>query len=114
MNEMLTTGTWTVSAENEAVFISAWAEFAGWASTMPGAGTLRLGRDTSDPRRFVSFGDWASEAAVRGWKSTAEFRDRIARLLQHVDDFHHEELDVVASGSGGRHTAEQAVSGAAK
>ena len=79
-----------------------------------GAGTLRLGRDTSDPRRFVSFGDWATEDAVRGWKSIPEFRDRIARLLQHVDDFHHEELDVVASGSGGRHMVEQTAGGAAK
>ena len=90
-----------MSPTKEAAFIEAWTSFAEWASSMPGAGALRLGRDTGDVPRFVSYGAWENVDAVRAWKSTPEFRERIAQVLQYVDDFHPSELDVVASYAEG-------------
>jgi len=101
MAELITTGVWTVDAGKEQAFVGAWAEFAGWASSMPGAGALRLGRDGGDPRRFVSMAPWATTDAVRAWKSSPEFKERMARVLQHVDDFHPAELEVVAIAEHG-------------
>ena len=101
MSEMITTGTWFVEEANQARFLDAWTAFAVWASSMDGAGTLRLGRDGRDPNRFVSFGPWDSADQVHAWKSNPEFRERMAQVLQYVDEFSPTELDVVASATAG-------------
>ncbi|TML37329.1 MAG: hypothetical protein E6G27_17725 [Actinobacteria bacterium] len=98
MGERVTTGTWRVDPAKFGSFVEEWAAFAEWASSMPGAGTLRLGRDAGDSMRFVSYAAWESEGSVRTWKASPEFRERLARVLQHVDDFEASELDVVATG----------------
>jgi heme-degrading monooxygenase HmoA len=101
MPEIYTTGSWKLEDGKEAAFVAAWTEFARWASSMDGAGTLRLTRDARDPERFVSFGAWNSIEAVRSWKSAPEFRERLARVLQHVEDFEPGELAVVANAADG-------------
>ena len=68
---------------------------------MPGAGTLRLTRDLGNPERFLSFGDWESTDAARAWKNSAEFSDRIARVLQHCAEFQSTNYAVVASATAG-------------
>jgi heme-degrading monooxygenase HmoA len=113
MAELVTTGIWMVGPTKEVAFIEAWMAFAEWASSMPGAGALRLGRDTGDVRRFVSYGTWDNVDAVRAWKSAPEFRERIAQVLQYVDDFHPSELEVVATcADGSRIVADLARAGA--
>ena len=97
MGEIYTTGRWTPSAGKAEAFVEAWAEFAAWASGRRGAGTLRLTRDVRDPNVFLSFGAWESVEAVRAWKEEPEFRERLARVLQHVDEFEPTELAVVAT-----------------
>jgi alkyl hydroperoxide reductase subunit AhpC len=97
MTELVTTGTWLVNADKQDDFIRAWTEFTGWAATLPGASTLRLGRDAGDPRRFVSFGVWAGADAAHEWKSSPEFREGLAQVLQYVDEFHPAELEVLAT-----------------
>ena len=109
MSEVYTTGTWKPNPGSEEAFVEAWSQFAGWASSMPGAGTLRLVRDLHDPGRFVSFGDWASIDQVRAWKSSPEFRERMARVLQHVDDFQPTELASVAAAENGAVSARTTV-----
>lgn len=101
MAELYTFGAWKPSAGKEQAFIDAWLEFAGWASGQPGAGTLRLAHDVREQGRFVSFGSWDSPDAVRDWKSSPEFRERISRVTQHADDFHPTELTVVATAEAG-------------
>jgi heme-degrading monooxygenase HmoA len=64
---------------------------------MPGAGRLSLARDLRAPERFISFGGWESLEQVRSWKRSPEFRERMAHVLQHVDDFNPSELEVVAT-----------------
>ena len=101
MAEMVTTGVWVVDDAEQEAFIEAWASFAAWASSMDGAGPLRLGRDSGEPRRFVSFGPWDSTEQVHAWKASGEFRQRMGAVLQHVAEFHPTELDAVASASKG-------------
>jgi hypothetical protein len=38
MGEIYTTATWMRHPGKEEAFVHAWAEFPGWASSMPGAG----------------------------------------------------------------------------
>jgi heme-degrading monooxygenase HmoA len=97
----VTTGTWLVDEDKTTAFEEAWAAFAAWTSSQDGAGTLRLGRDRVEPRRYVSFAPWDSLDAVHAWKASPEMRTRLAAVLQHVDDFHSAELDVVATATSG-------------
>ena len=101
MSTVYTSGTWQPNPGGEQAFVEAWEQFAAWASTMPGAGGLRLVRDLTQPDRFQSFGDWRSIDQVRAWKSSPEFRERIARVLQHVSDFKPTELELVATAEAG-------------
>lgn len=101
MEKIYTTGRWKANAGKEAAFVDAWVRFAAWASGMPGAGELRLTRDEREREVFVSFGAWESVDAVHAWKSAPEFRERLAHVLQHVDEFEPSELTVVASAHAG-------------
>lgn len=87
MAETYTNGIWLAKAGEEDEFVAAWREFASWARTMPGCGTLRLVRDLDQPARFMSFAPWESFEAQRDWKENDEFRERIMRVRRHVDDF---------------------------
>jgi heme-degrading monooxygenase HmoA len=99
MSTIYTSGSWQPSPGSEDAFVAAWQQFAAWASARPGAGKLQLVRDLGRPERFMSFGDWESIEQVRDWKSSPEFRERMARVLQHVDEFQPSELTVVASAT---------------
>ena len=101
MSELMTTGVWQVSPANEEAFVQAWAEFARHASTMPGATTLRLGRDLGAEGRYVSYAAWKDAESVRGWKTSAHFQEQLAQVLQYVDDFRPAELAVVATAADG-------------
>jgi heme-degrading monooxygenase HmoA len=101
MSEVYTNGRWTTSPGSEEAFVEAWRSFASWASGMDGAGTLRLVRDLNEPGQFVSFGDWQSIEQVRAWKSTPEFRENMAQVLQHVDTFKPSELELIAAVEDG-------------
>jgi hypothetical protein len=68
---------------------------------MPGAGRLQLTRDLNEEGRYISFGDWASVDAVRSWKDSPEFHERLAQVLQHVGDFQSAQLGLVASVEDG-------------
>lgn len=96
MAEAYTTGSWVPNEGEEGEFITAWSEFAQWASTMPGAGMVRLARDLRDPNRFVSFARWDDIDAIRAWKSSDEFKPRMSRVQRHVDKFNPTELEIVA------------------
>jgi heme-degrading monooxygenase HmoA len=97
MSTVYSSGSWRPSPGREHDFVEAWKEFAAWATRMPGAGQLRLTRDLDEQGRYVSFGDWASEDAVRAWKGSPEFKERLAHVLQHVGEFHSSPLVLVAT-----------------
>jgi heme-degrading monooxygenase HmoA len=96
MSEVYSSGAWTAKEGEGEAFVEAWTEFARWLSTMPGAGTARLTRDLSEPRRYLSFAPWESAEAMQAWKSAPEFRERMAPVQQHVAEFTPNELELVA------------------
>lgn len=96
-----TTGSWKPYPGQEEPFLEAWGEFMRWASGLPGAGEAVLARDVRDPARFVSFAEWESMEAVRGWKSSPEFKERMGRVQQYVDEFAPTELEVVVGAVSG-------------
>jgi heme-degrading monooxygenase HmoA len=96
MAETYTSGAWVAKAGEEDDFVDAWREFAAWARTMPGCGTLRLVRDVEDAARFLSFAPWASFEAQRDWKETDAFRDRMMRVRRHTDEFIPSTYELVA------------------
>jgi heme-degrading monooxygenase HmoA len=108
MSVVYTSGSWQPSPGSEDAFVQAWSEFAAWASGQPGAGRLNLVRDLSEPGQFMSFGEWESIDAVRGWKTSPEFRERMAQVLQHVAEFLPSELGLVATARAGSVSVEAA------
>ena len=107
MSDIYTTGTWTPYPGKQEEFVRAWAQFATWASTMPGAGLLSLTRDIRDTERFISLGGWERLEQVRDWKASPEFRERMAQVLQHVAEFQPSELKVIATADAGAARIEQ-------
>jgi heme-degrading monooxygenase HmoA len=86
-----------VDPAKEDAFIDAWTQFVQWAATQPGSTTFRLGRDTREERRFVSFAAWTTFEAAMAWTQHPEFQEQLAKVVQHVDDFHSTQLQVVAA-----------------
>jgi heme-degrading monooxygenase HmoA len=101
MYEIFSHGRFEVEPGNEDAFVDAWSEFASWASERAGAGTLRLVRDVRNAGRFVSFGQWDDADAVRGWKSSAEFKERIGRVVRQAAEFEPTELVTIVKVTGG-------------
>jgi heme-degrading monooxygenase HmoA len=101
MYEIFTHGRFEVEPGNEQAFVDAWSEFATWASERAGAGTLRLVRDIRNAGRFVSFGQWDDADAVRAWKSSAEFKERIGRVVRQTTEFEPTELVTIVKVTGG-------------
>ena len=105
MTEFITSGIWRAKHGEDDAFVAAWGEFAAWASSMDGAGTLRLMRDLSDPSKFLSTGIWGSIEQVHTWKGSPEFRERMGRVQQHVAEFKPAELRTIATAESGATTA---------
>jgi len=110
MYEIFTYGRWQVEPANEDAFIAAWAEFASWVSEQPGVSTVRVTRDIRNPGRFISFGQWDDAEAVRAFKSSAEFQQRIGRVVKEGVPFveiarmaRSEKVNLVVMGSYGGH-----------
>jgi heme-degrading monooxygenase HmoA len=96
MSVTYSSGAWTVKEGEGDAFVAAWTEFGRWLGTMPGAGTARLTRDLSEPRRYLSFAPWETTEAMRAWKSDPEFGPRLAAVREHVAEFTPSEFELVA------------------
>jgi heme-degrading monooxygenase HmoA len=101
MYEIFTQGRFDVDQGNEEAFIDAWSEFASWASERPGAGTLRLLRDARNPGRFFSIGERDDAEAIRAWKSSAEFKERLGRVVRQASKFEPTEQVTLVKVAGG-------------
>jgi heme-degrading monooxygenase HmoA len=101
MYEIFTFGRFEVEPGNEGAFVDAWSEFATWASQSGGAQMIRLARDVRNPGRFISFGQWDDADAVRRWKSSPEFKERLGHVVRQAKEFEPTELVSVAKVIGG-------------
>jgi heme-degrading monooxygenase HmoA len=94
---LFTHGDWLVKPGKEGEFVDGWNEIAEWtARRVRGSGWARLLQDSSDPRRFVSFGPWESLEAIEAWRSSEGFRTRVTRLRELLDDFVPRTLELAA------------------
>ena len=75
-----TTGSWRPYPGHEDAFLDEWLEFASWSARMPGAQLAFLARDLRDAERFVSFVGWDSLDDIHAWKTSPEFKPRMARV----------------------------------
>jgi heme-degrading monooxygenase HmoA len=80
-------GFWIAKPGEEDALIAAWREFAEWIAAQPGVHTLRLVRDLNEPAKFVSFADWDGIEQIHAWKATPEFKEHIAHVKQHTEEF---------------------------
>ena len=87
MYEIFTNGRFEVEPENEQAFVKAWSELAAWISQRPGSRGVRLVRDLRNAGRFVSNGKWDDADAVRAFKSSPEFKERLGRVVRHAREF---------------------------
>lgn len=90
------TGSWRPFPGQDEQFVAAWREFAAWSAERDGAGEPLLARDLRADGRYVSFSGWRDAEAMRAWKGHPEFKERMSRVQQFVDEFAPTELDVVA------------------
>lgn len=97
MGTPYTLGDWMVHEGRELDFVDAWREFATWTLTVvDGPGWAKLLRDADEPRRFISFGPWADEAAIAGWRGDPGFHSRVARIQPLVEVFTPHTMEVAA------------------
>jgi heme-degrading monooxygenase HmoA len=101
MYEIFTYGRWQVEPAKEDAFVAAWAEFAAWVSEQPGVSTVRVTRDIRNPGRFISFGRWDDAEAVRAFKSSPEFQQRIGRVVKEATQFEPTDLVTLVRAEGG-------------
>lgn len=97
MSECYSSGEWRPKAGEEEEFVAAWTEFVRWASESPGSGTFRLVRDLEDPGRYMSYAPWESMEAMKAWKGSPEFSEKMASVQAHVEEFTPTELELVAA-----------------
>ena len=62
---------------------------------------MRLVRDSRNPGRFVSFGQWDDADAVRGFKGSPEFKERIGKVVRHASEFEPTEYYTLVTVTGG-------------
>jgi heme-degrading monooxygenase HmoA len=101
MYEIFTYGRFEVAPENEDAFVEAWSEFATWISRRPGNRSVRLMRDVRNTGRLVSVGKWDDAKAVQAFKSTAEFKEQLGRVVKLAKDFEPTELVTLVKAADG-------------
>ena len=88
--------TWRVKPGREDEFIRRWNDWAEWSHRQGLDAPALLLRDMESPETFVSFGQWASAAAVRNWRALEGYQERVARLREVVERFEPRTLEVTA------------------
>jgi heme-degrading monooxygenase HmoA len=99
--EIFTYGRFEVEPENEDAFIAAWSELAAFGSNHAGAISMRLVRDVRNAGRFVSFAQWHDAEAVLAFKSSAEFKQRLGRVVSQAKEFEPTELTTLLKATNG-------------
>jgi quinol monooxygenase YgiN len=99
--EIFTYGRFEVAPEKETAFVGAWSEFAAWVSERPGNTAVRLHRDLRNAGRFVSVGQWDNAEAVRAFKSSPDFKERLGGVVRHAKEFEPTDLVTLVKAGGG-------------
>jgi heme-degrading monooxygenase HmoA len=90
-----------VNAGSEDEFIERWTAFTRWSlENIPGARSYVLLRDDAEARRFLSFGSFENQEAVRQWRERPEFTELRNACIELCEEFEPHEYTVAASPKG--------------
>ena len=99
MPRVWTHGTWTVRPGLEDEFVAAWRAMArAGTDELDVVEAPTLVRDRERGNVFMSFGPWPDFEAVERFRSSAAFRDGVARMRDLLESFEPATLDEVARG----------------
>jgi heme-degrading monooxygenase HmoA len=88
VNELYTSGTWTVIPGREEDFVAAWTEMARWTlESVPGAKWAKLLQHQEKRNVFVSVGPWESAEAIEAWRASSGFQERVGRIRELLEGF---------------------------
>ncbi|TML01433.1 MAG: hypothetical protein E6G40_03045 [Actinobacteria bacterium] len=74
VGDSYTSGDWLVKEGNERLFIERWTAVADWCvAHARGARFFRLIRDRTNPRHFISFGEWDGFESISVARSYPRF-----------------------------------------
>ena len=101
VGEPYQSGRWLVNTGSEDEFIERWTTFTQWSlDNIPGARSYVLLRDDAEARRFVSFGAFENQEAVKQWRERPEFTELRNACIELCEEFEPHEYTVAASPSG--------------
>jgi quinol monooxygenase YgiN len=97
LDQLYTSGLWTIKPGREDEFIRSWQEFADWTNAhQAGGGQAHLIQDLERPQRLISFGDWDSLESIQAWRGTAEFAAFVEKARTLCDEVQPGTFKVVA------------------
>lgn len=83
-----TSGNWYVAEGNEEAFVAAWSDLVQWTKeNFDGAGHVQLLQEETDPRHFISVGEWDGADTVNRWRAAPEFAEKLGVARDLCDDF---------------------------
>jgi heme-degrading monooxygenase HmoA len=81
-------GRWQVKDGKVDEFVERWKEWLTWTSeSVPGFRTAMLLRSEDDPQRFTSLSAWDDDGSVKAWKTSDDFKTKLAAVTALVDEF---------------------------
>jgi heme-degrading monooxygenase HmoA len=88
MGDTYASGDWRVRAGEEDEFVSRWNAFLEWTrDSADGFQGATLIRQNDDGSHFISFSEWADDAARDAWNSSPEFPQKLGACRELCDEF---------------------------
>jgi heme-degrading monooxygenase HmoA len=85
-------------AGREQELVAEWSDFTARSlEQTPGAESFVLIRHAVEPGRFVSFGAWSHTEAVRAWRASEGFRERLGRCRALREQFEGHDYTAMAA-----------------
>ena len=91
---------WRVREGREPDFLARWNELADAAAASGAATRLVLLRDRTDPRRFVSFGEWVDGPTMTAYRGRSDFRRLFLACREVCESFEGRDYDPVDRAPG--------------
>ena len=90
-------GRWQVKEGKVDEFVERWKDWLGWTSqSVSGFRSAMLLRSEDEPLRFTSMSAWDDDASVKAWKTSEEFRTKLAAVTALCDEFVGGDFDLAA------------------
>ena len=97
----ITSGNWVVSEGKQEEFIAAWTELLRWSQKeFPDFGYAFLIQQATDPKHFISVGEWNNRDTIMEWRGHPEFPQKIGAAASLCDEFAGLDYNVVAAAEG--------------